>query len=524
MTKFNTVDKRARTTAAGPITSEAIASGTTFNGAAGYARNTISELFLLAVSNMVGEDTFYEKADKRDPRFVQLVQQAVAEGQVDWLSRFIPWLRHTANMCSASLVAAVEGAKAMAAAGAPGGRQLIARTLARADEPGEAIAYYHSTYGRGLPKAIKRGIGDAVANLYTEYNALKYDTASKGLRFGDVIELTHPKPKSFEQGDLFKVLLARGHKRENIDIPDSLSMLIANAALRKTAAATPQMLLNTARLRQAGMTWEDVLSLAGDKIGKKELWEALIPTMGFMALLRNLRNFDEAGIKGDMAMWVNGILTDPDRVAKSRQLPMRFLSAHRNMISNRWSGSLDVALDLSLNNVPTFTGKTLILIDTSSSMNDKMSGKSELLRRDAAVMFGLALARRCHESTVASFAGTTKVFPTKTGESLLKGIDRFSSTHFIGGGTNTAGAILQYAAGHERVIVVTDEQADAHQGSMVPAGTNMVTFNLGGYKFGHAPSGGVHGKGNLTTIGGLSDAAFTLLPALEAYGRGQWPF
>lgn len=523
MTKFNTTDKRHRA-AAGPIVTSPVATGTTYNGAPGYARNTLSELFLLAVSNMVGEDTFYEKADKRDPRFVQLVHQAVVEGEIDWLGRFIPWLRNTANMRSASMIAAIEAAKAMAACDIPGGRQLIARTLARADEPGEALAYYVGTYGRALPKPIKRGIADAAVSLYSEWSSLKYDTASKGYRFGDVIELTHPAPSSFEQGDLFKHLLARAHKRDPLIITDTLTMLVANAALRRTAASTPQMLLNTARLRQAGMTWEDALSMAGDKVGKKELWEALIPTMGFMALLRNLRNFDEAGIKGDTVGWVLQKLQSPAEVAKSRQLPMRFLSAHRNMISNRWSGSLDVALDLSLNNVPEFGGKTLILIDTSSSMNDKMSGKSELLRRDAAVMFGLALARRCHESTVVSFAGTTKVFPTKTGESLLKSIDRFSSTHFIGGGTNTAGAILQYAAGHERIIVVTDEQADAHQGSMVPPNTNMVTLNLGGYKFGHAPSGGVHGKGNLTTIGGLSDAAFTLLPALEAYGRGQWPF
>jgi hypothetical protein len=183
-----------------------------------------------------------------------------------------------------------------------------------------------------------------------------------------------------------------------------------------------------------------------------------------------------------------------------------------------------VALDLSLNNVPMFTGKTLILIDTSSSMNDKMSGRSELLRRDAAAMFGLALARRCHEATVVSFASTTLDFAVRKGESLLKSIDRFSSAYFIGGGTATATAISRYRSGHDRIIVLTDEQADAHQGSVVPPGVNMVTFNLGGYKFGHAPSGGIHGKGNLTTIGGLSDAAFTLLPALEAYGRGQWPF
>jgi len=36
-------------------------------------RDAESELFLLAVTNMVGEDTFYERADARDARFVELV-------------------------------------------------------------------------------------------------------------------------------------------------------------------------------------------------------------------------------------------------------------------------------------------------------------------------------------------------------------------------------------------------------------------------------------------------------------------
>jgi hypothetical protein len=39
-------------------------------GAPGYPRDAKGELFLLAVSNMVGEDTFYEASGARDSRFV----------------------------------------------------------------------------------------------------------------------------------------------------------------------------------------------------------------------------------------------------------------------------------------------------------------------------------------------------------------------------------------------------------------------------------------------------------------------
>ena len=50
----------------------------TFEGGAAYVRDAESELFLLAATNMVGEDTFYERAADRDRRFVDLVHHVTA--------------------------------------------------------------------------------------------------------------------------------------------------------------------------------------------------------------------------------------------------------------------------------------------------------------------------------------------------------------------------------------------------------------------------------------------------------------
>jgi hypothetical protein len=100
-------------------------------------------------------------------------------------------------------------------------RRVIASVLKRADEPGELLAYWTSRYGRRIPKPVKRGIEDAVGSLYTERSLLKYDTDSKGFRFGDVIELVHPAPTKVWQGDLFKHAIDRRHNRDN-PIPDSL--------------------------------------------------------------------------------------------------------------------------------------------------------------------------------------------------------------------------------------------------------------------------------------------------------------
>lgn len=171
MAKFNQTG--ARPTGVGVITSETTPSGNTYNGAPGYERDDKSALFLLAVSNMVGEPTFYETTNGRDRRFSDLVAKvAVADG--DWFVRFIGWLRDGANMRSASLVAAAEGVKARLAAGVAGGnRQIVAGALKRPDEPGEMLAYWTTHYGRAIPKPIKRGVNDALGRLYNERALLK---------------------------------------------------------------------------------------------------------------------------------------------------------------------------------------------------------------------------------------------------------------------------------------------------------------------------------------------------------------
>lgn len=520
MVKYNKVQPKPPVVA--PIQTAAVATGRTHNNAPGFARDAKSELFLLAVSSFAGEDTFYEKASDRSMRYRTLIHQVAREDH-QWLARFLPWLRNDANMRTASVVGAVEAAFVMAQEGTPGGRQIVAASMSRADEPGEALAYAMG-YGRTVPKPVKRGIADAATRLYTQYSALKYDTASKGLRFGDVLELTHAAPARHEQGDLFKWLVTRAHHRDLVEYPETLTMLQANVLLRRDAAKRPEVLLNTARLRQAGMTWEDVKSLVGSKLPDKDVWTALAPTLGYMALLRNLRNLDQAGISNDLALVLATKLGDPAEVAKSRQLPMRFLSAHREMVTNNWSRALDLALEASLANVPKLEGRTLVLVDTSGSMNDPLSAKSKLMRWDAAVIFALALAKANDLVDVVSFSDSSKVFPAKTGESLLKGIDRWKmGGYFYAHGTATQAAVRTHYRGHDTVVIITDEQANYHTyrdvAASVPQDKLVVTFNLAGYEYGHA-AGGPH----RITIGGLSDAAFKLLPALEHRARGGWPF
>lgn len=97
------------------------------------------------------------------------------------------------------------------------------------------------------------------------------------------------------------------------------------------------------------MTWE---VLAGRLQGPMDAaaWEAAIPSMGAMALVRNLRNFDEAGVSDEVAAQVAAKISDPAVVAASWQFPFRYLAAYRHAPSLRWAYPLERALGHSLAN------------------------------------------------------------------------------------------------------------------------------------------------------------------------------
>lgn len=550
MARFNT--RATRPAFHSPVTTTGERT-VTYEGATGHLRDAKSELFLLAVSNFVGQDAFYEKGGDRDDRYTQLIH-ALAISDPEWTVGLLGWLRGEGNMRTASLVGAAEFVKARldtAAAGdlvpnvhaenANGGgwnRRAIDSVLQRADEPGEMLGYWTSRYGRKLPKPIKRGIADAVQRLYTERALLKYDTNSKGYRFGDVLNLVHagPDPAKAWQGDLFKHALDRRHGN-GADVPEGLRVIHYGAWVRKRVLeGAVGHLLDADNLRDTGMTWEDALSLAGSKVDKARLWEALIPSMGLMALARNLRNFDEAGVSDALAAQVCARFADPGQVAKSRMFPFRWWAAYKHAPSLRWAHCLEQALGHSLANVPRLKGSTLILVDRSPSMfpgyHFSTPNSSDITLAEQAAVFGSTLALRAEKPTLIEFGGESKQLPVQKGGSILKHIEAFGQID----GTDIPAAVKRHWFAHDRIVIVTDEQTRpgwlpsnmwGHGGmretaidDLVPKTTPLYLWNMAGYKAGAMPSG----KTGRHCFGGLTDHAFRMVPLLEAGRDADWPW
>lgn len=487
----------------------------THEGAPGFTRDSKSELFLLAVTNMVREDTFYETAGTRDARFTALIYKVTQEDP-EWMQQFIPWLRKEGLMRSASVVAAAEYVKA----GGPNARKLISETLSRADEPAELLAYWTTTSGKGYPQSLKRGVADAVGGLYNEYSALKYDGQSRGWRMGDVIELTHPKPVDRHQSLLYKYLLDQRHHNDGVADGRSLKTLKAHEKMMAVPVEQRrewwQHPANQDTIASAGVNWEWLSSWIPGGMDKAA-WEGVIPNMGYMALLRNLRNFDGVGLSTQLASYVANRLADPEQVARSRQFPYRFWSAYK-AAGESWQGPLKTALQHSTRNVPTFDGRTLVLTDTSSSMQNGTSANSSIAHYEVAGLFASAVTAK-NEVDLVSFASSASPIPMED-DSVL-GVMQAIAKHNgrDGHGTDLGEGLKYYNADlHDRVVVFSDGQTRTP--SFAKPECPVYLFNTGGYR---ATPYAV-GENNTYELGGFSDASFKMIPLLERGEDAGWPW
>ncbi len=491
----------------------------THEGGHGFAPDLETELFLMAATAMIGEGTFYESAADRDARFVELIHNVVGTNP-DFVVRLAPYLRNELKIRSASIVLAAE----FVAAGGERGRAVVASVLRRGDEPAEMLGYWHSRYGRRLPMAVKRGIADGATRLYTERSALRYDGVGRGVRMADVLELTHPKPRDARQSALFNWLLDHRHHNDAIADPAVLPTLAAAAELASIPVDERRTKLaerGPEALSSAGTSWE---RLSGWLPGgmDAEAWESAIPSMGVMALIRNLRNFDERGISPAAIETVLARITDAAEVEKARLFPYQVWAAYKHAPSDEWKRALGTTLELTTQNIPSLD-RTLVVIDMSASMRSRVSDRSEIRRVEVAAVMAAVTQAKSTESHVVIFGETNARVTFRKGTSALGRVDSLLSlTGSVGHSTNGHRAIADHFSprSHDRVIMFTDDQmrdAGSVDISHVPL---IYTVDLAGHRPRSTPIGG-HGR---YALAGFSDATFSLMHTLEAGRDTDWPF
>ncbi|MEL6131803.1 MAG: TROVE domain-containing protein [Bacteroidota bacterium] len=479
-------------------------------GADSFMLDVKQELYTAVVTTTLGGN-FYEKADQRLVRIQGLIKK-IAQTDPDFVAKLAVYAREKMNLRSIPLVLTVELAKVH------NGDNLLRRTthrvVQRADEITEVLAYYQlANKRRGekkldkLSKQVQKGLADAF-NEFDEYQFAKYnrDTA---IKLRDALFLVHPKAKDEAQQKIFDKIV-----NGTLEVPK---------------------------------TWEAQLSVAGQKSYRSEAekaeafrkrWESMITSgkIGYMALLRNLRNILKADIDKEVFQTAMQRLADPVAVRKSRQFPFRFLAAYCELEQEKGLripyilDALESALEASARNIRGFDYQTRVLIasDVSGSMFQRLSPKSKMEWVDVGLVLSALMKRSCLSAMTGVFGEKYKRVQLST-RGVMANIEKLKAQR-VGYATNGYLAIKDLVKTRtivDKVLIFTDCQlynANAWSEETIEQwwkkykkkapDAKLYLFDLAGY--GQTPLNVL--RDDVYLIAGWSDKIFDILSAIEEGG------
>jgi hypothetical protein len=266
--------------------------------------------------------------------------------------------------------------------------------LRRADEIRTTFALFRHFFQGGengrhrgsLPHCLRKALAVALAEC-SDYELLKYNDGERPT-CADVLKMvggSRKLPRRRAGG--WPVSRAMFEYLVNGTITDDAPPILR--ARRRFFATKEVAEVSAELIREAGLTWENVISHLGSE---GAAWELVIPFMGEMALTRNLRNFEQAGISAAAWQQVRERLLS---VEDSVQLPFRFFAVEREVTSATAKDIVRLMLDRSCAAVADLPGTTLVLTDNSGSCAGcAVSGASNLRVADAGNTLGAILARR----------------------------------------------------------------------------------------------------------------------------------
>ncbi len=291
--------------------------------------------------------------------------------------------------------------------------------------------------GRGQGgRAVKRQVARFLNNV-SEYWAIKYNGRGRGYSLGDIVKTVHPKPINDKQKAIFAYLVGKEFNKTQVP------QISAYEALKKTTDVKEQI-----ALIQEGKLPHEVVT--GVIKPDKEIWNAILQQMPIFALLRNLNTLDRAGVLDENREYIKSVLNDPERLAKSKILPFRFVTAF-HQVEKAWiKDVLRQAVEMTFDNLPEIYGKTAVFLDVSGSM------EGDYLRIGS--VFAVALYKKTKGNGIF-WTFDTRVYDPQPSmyDSILTQAERIKA----GGGTDTGAPVEKLRKDNiyvDNIIIITDEQ------------------------------------------------------------------
>lgn len=403
------------------------------------------------LSCLLWEDQFYENGQTIADRIKDLVAKVAPDKVADLAveARTQAHLRHVPLLLARELARHDKSRPIVA--------ELLPKIVNRPDELSEFLALYFMEGKIPVANAVKKGLGDAFRK-FGEHGLAKYNRDAK-VTLRDVMRLCHPKPDSKEQAELWRKLI-----KDELETP---------------------------------ITWETQLS-ASKGVNKKGVWENLLKEnkLGALALLRNLRNMLEERVD------INLIRTALQKCNPEQVLPFRFISAAR--YAPQLEAELETLMFKCLGNFGKIKGETILMIDASGSMSNRVSAKSDLTRFDAACALAILAREICEHVTVYTFANSEKLIASRRGFAL-----RDALRANFGGGTMLKRSTQAINAKHnyDLLIAMTDEESQDGTGEFK---NKAYILNVASHQ------NGLNYNKNVTHINGFSESSIRFIQEVES--------
>lgn len=419
----------------------------THEGSPAYPHLTpIQQLRRSVLSCLLWEDNFYEDGESIADRIAEHARK-VSPAE---LSELAIEARESFNLRHVPLLLVSELAKR--------GGAVVSYTLKnvirRPDELSEFLAIYWRDGKTPLSKQVKLGLAEAFTK-FDAYSLAKYNRHDN-IKLRDVLFLCHAKPKNKAQEQTWKKLI-----NGTLESPD---------------------------------TWEVGLSSGDDK---KETFERLLSSrkLGYMALLRNVRNMMDVGVDVDLIR--AAILA---RKGAERVLPFRYVSAAR--ACPQLERYIDAALVASISEGALFDGDTIILVDVSGSMKFGVAGRSKITFMDAAATLASVFPGKAR---IFTFSNSVVEVPQRYG---MAGVDAITGSQPHGGTDLYQAVKLANEIKHDRIIVITDEQVSGPYRILDPKVDKAYMINVASYKNGV-------GYGKWVHLDGFSEGVIKWIHEIE---------
>jgi hypothetical protein len=397
---------------------------TTHEGAPAKRIDAEAQLRRSVMACLLWEDQFYEGGVEIADRIASLVHEVnpmtVAGMAIE--AREQMHLRHVPLLLVREL-ARNGGGKVVG--------DTLARVIQRADELAEFVAIYWKDGKEPLAAQVKRGLAEAFTK-FDAYQLGKYNR-DREVKLRDVLFLCHAKPKDEDQAAVWKRLVDG-----TLEAPD---------------------------------TWEVALS-SGEE--KQAAWNRLLKEqkLGGLALLRNLRNMQQADVKRDTIR--AALNANPFK----RVLPFRFVAAALH--APEFEPELEQAMLRRLESMDKLGGRTALVVDHSGSMDCSLSQRSTMTRFHAAAALGMSLRELSDDIGVYVFGATAAKVPSRRGFGLFDVMRKANVGHST---MMELGHGLAKADGYDRVIVVSDEQSHQRLSDPLPGATGYM-INVASYQNG----------------------------------------